>query len=237
MQDRYAGDVGDFSKFALMRQLEVLSSRPMGLIWYRHPDESHTNDGRHINYMSHPSWLNCDRALVEHLSQASSQEARSIRFLEGLPLFRQAPKTFDESCHPFSHAAFRRGEWFDRALSAVEGCDIVFADPDNGIRLSPQATASPKHIERSEFVELARRHPVLVAYHHFDRSQSHVGQMKILRDELAADLPGHKIEVLRYRRISPRAYVCAVQSQMAGGFEAVAAGLMASPWNYHWERL
>lgn len=237
MQDRYAGDVGDFSKFALMRQLEALSSRPMGLIWYRHPDESHTNDGRHIGYLSHPSWQNCDRALVDHLSQASNQPTRSIQFLEGLPLFRQSPKTFGESCHPFSHAAFRRDEWFDRATKAVEGCDIVFTDPDNGIRLTPRALPSPKHMERHEFVELAKLHPLLVAYHHFDRSQSHVRQMQLLRDELSSDLPGHKIEVLRYRRISPRAYVCAIQPPMVEGFETVMRSLTTSPWSYHWERL
>jgi hypothetical protein len=52
MQDRYVGDVGDFAKYALLRRL---CGQPgerairLGVVWCLFPDESLTNDGRHIS--------------------------------------------------------------------------------------------------------------------------------------------------------------------------------------------
>jgi hypothetical protein len=37
MQDRYAGDVGDYVKFALLRHL--CPGRRLGIAWYLHPDQ------------------------------------------------------------------------------------------------------------------------------------------------------------------------------------------------------
>ena len=39
MQDRYAGDVGDFSKFAITIALHEEIGGSIGVIWYRFPDE------------------------------------------------------------------------------------------------------------------------------------------------------------------------------------------------------
>ena len=52
MQDRYAGDVGDFVKLGLLRALSP--GRKLGMAWYRYPDESHNGDGRHITYLDQP---------------------------------------------------------------------------------------------------------------------------------------------------------------------------------------
>ena len=50
MQDRYAGDVGDFGKFALLRAL--CGGRSLGVCWYRtDAAEEKNNDGRHLDYL------------------------------------------------------------------------------------------------------------------------------------------------------------------------------------------
>lgn len=219
-----------------MRQLESLSSKPLGLIWYRHPDESHTNDGKHITYHTKPAWLSCDRALAEHMAKAANQPTRTIAFLESLPLFRQRVLGFSESCHPNGQSDWSREAWFGRALERVRGAEIVFVDPDNGIRTKATTKPSPKHIDLTEILRLAQNHKVVVAYHHFDRSQSHRGQMSTLSEVLKAHLPQHHIAVLRYRRISPRAYFCLVQPGLEVEFENQIARLNSHPWDYHWER-
>jgi hypothetical protein len=50
MQDRYAGDLGEFLKFGLLRWLAPPDSpRPrLGVIWYRTADEGHNADGKHV---------------------------------------------------------------------------------------------------------------------------------------------------------------------------------------------
>jgi len=63
MQDRYAGDVGDFGKFALLRYLFSNANYKIGVIWYRFPDESHNNDGGQIDYVNKSSFLDCDKYL------------------------------------------------------------------------------------------------------------------------------------------------------------------------------
>ena len=52
MQDRYAGDIGDFVKLGLLRALSP--GRKLGIAWYRFPDEDHNGDGRHVGYLDRP---------------------------------------------------------------------------------------------------------------------------------------------------------------------------------------
>ena len=60
MQDRYAGDLGDFLTFGLLRWL-VPSSGPLrlGVVWYRTLDEAHNADGKHIAYLQPGHRLPC----------------------------------------------------------------------------------------------------------------------------------------------------------------------------------
>src|SRR4029077_3434148 len=51
MQDRYAGDVGDYVTLALRRHLSG-ADRKLGIAWYLHPD---TTGGGHIRYLSDPA--------------------------------------------------------------------------------------------------------------------------------------------------------------------------------------
>ena len=83
MQDRYAGDVGDFGKFSLLRTLCRDDNNKLGVVWYRFPDESHNGDGRHIDYISNPQYNACDKELVKCLSKVITGE-RSIAHLEKL---------------------------------------------------------------------------------------------------------------------------------------------------------
>ena len=50
MQDRYAGDVDDYVKLALLRALAP--GRKLGVAWYLYPDEDHNADGRHVSYIT-----------------------------------------------------------------------------------------------------------------------------------------------------------------------------------------
>ncbi|MBR2655649.1 MAG: hypothetical protein IKD58_04010 [Loktanella sp.] len=47
MQDRYAGDVGDFVKPVLLGAISP--ERNLAVAWYQYPDEGHNGDGRSSN--------------------------------------------------------------------------------------------------------------------------------------------------------------------------------------------
>ena len=73
MQDRYAGDVGDFLKLGLLRALTAGVDAPrLGVNWYRTADESHNADGKHIGYLEpsnrhHRTLRACDPDLMARL--------------------------------------------------------------------------------------------------------------------------------------------------------------------------
>src|SRR5438128_2565034 len=55
VQDRYAGDVGDYLTLGLLRWLtssDAESGPRLGVVWYRTVDEVHNADGKHIAYLS-----------------------------------------------------------------------------------------------------------------------------------------------------------------------------------------
>ncbi len=52
MQDRYAGDAGDFGKLGMLRQIAGAGLK-VGINWYRtyKPQEHVKGDGKHIGYL------------------------------------------------------------------------------------------------------------------------------------------------------------------------------------------
>ena len=132
MQDKYAGDIGDFVKLGLLRAISP--ERKLGVTWYRFPNESHNTDGRHVSYLEQPDkYASVDPELFQYLRNVV-RDTRSITSL--LPVIPEAV-SFDESLDLASVPARQRRDWrrawFMRASKALSNCDVVFADPDNGI--------------------------------------------------------------------------------------------------------
>jgi hypothetical protein len=80
MQNRYAGDVGDFGKLGLLRQL-ISSQLDIGVNWYLVPDESHNADGKHIGYITDTRYNGCDDSLRNSLKEIVNSQ-RSVSALE-----------------------------------------------------------------------------------------------------------------------------------------------------------
>jgi hypothetical protein len=81
MQDRYAGDIGDFGKFALLRALEG-AGLSVGVNWYKTdtaPDEN-TPMG---NTEFRKNMSQCDPELYEKLNSIFENEPRSIAVAGG----------------------------------------------------------------------------------------------------------------------------------------------------------
>lgn len=81
MQDRYTGDIGDFGKLGLLRQLES-TGLSIGVNWYRTPDEMHNSDGLHISYLRSEQFRSCDPNLWAALGNIVNSGKREIAALE-----------------------------------------------------------------------------------------------------------------------------------------------------------
>ena len=146
MQNRYTGDIGDYVKLALLRALA--SGRKLGVAWYLYPDESHNDDGKHIAYLRDPNcWRGLDPDLFDTLVDVVRGE-RSVARLEASAIL--AADYFDAPLqtgnYPPSLRSEARNQWFSDLQSALSGCDLVFADPDNGL-----TDDQPTRLKTSDF--------------------------------------------------------------------------------------
>lgn len=86
MQDRYAGDVGDFVKYGLLRQLlrpSVLGQElRLAVLWYLVDDEDGNFDGKHISYITDERMRSCDPILYDTLRLLLSNKTRNVASVE-----------------------------------------------------------------------------------------------------------------------------------------------------------
>jgi hypothetical protein len=177
MQDRYTGDIGDFVKYALLRYLA--QDRCLGIAWYLYPDEAN-GDGRHTNYLSDPAeWRHRDPDLFDELrlivNDEHDQKPRDVSSIEQSPLFWDVSfsgERLDPNGLTPNERREYRAKWFERVLRDMKECDIVFADPDNGLCLdetfSPGEAKRWKRMPLSEAHRLAERQTAII-YHHNSR--------------------------------------------------------------------
>lgn len=224
MQDRYAGDVGDFGKFSLLRSLVDNTEYKLGVIWYLFPDESHNGDGGHIDYLTKAEFKNCDKYLCEKLSTVVNGH-RSVAELEKKELLPVNTVYFSDRLD--FHLKYpsqkkrdkedrkaKRQEWLNRALIKTSDCSAIFLDPDNGLQIEScskiNQMKSGKFAYYSEIAPLTKGKAVSIIYHHLNRHKNHGthgNQIRTRLDELRKIInPTGAIFALRYRPYSPRVY-------------------------------
>lgn len=213
MQDRYAGDVGDFGKFALLRALAP--GRKLGVCWYRCTGAGETNnDGRHIAYLESGAqrFRPLDEGAFDALKKLVRGE-RSVRALEALGLLDGA--TYHAELVPRGAA---RAEWFAELRRVMEPCDLVFGDMDNGFEWS---ALSPKCIAREEVRALRKRGRALLLYHHQTRRKGGAQKDYERMVEWLFEAGAQRVEGVRLRPYSSRFYL------LVDGDKALSGALKA----------
>src|SRR3984885_6915053 len=93
MQNKYAGDIGDYVKFAILRTLSP--ERRVGVAWWLFPASGPAGDGRHISYLKTPQIPAAQRAdwYARGVGGAAAREINKISAARPpirAPLFRAA---------------------------------------------------------------------------------------------------------------------------------------------------
>jgi hypothetical protein len=203
MQDRYAGDVGDFVKFGLLRALgDGAPPLKLGVNWYLAGDESHNADGKHVGYLQpstryHASLRSCDPDLMARLAQVVSAD-RSVAALEESGVLPVDSVTYSARLVDRMGDSARRA-WHRDALRSLVAADLVFVDPDNGIRNEHRGSKAGKFAFLDELADYATRGQSLVIYHHADRSAGGV----------AAQVPRRLAELAEGTDVAPMGAVVA----------------------------
>lgn len=233
MQNRYAGDVGDFGKIGMLRHL-AQSGLTIGVNWYLVPDESRNNDGKHIGYLTDPKFAGCDDVLLDSLRSIVGKE-RSVTAIEKLKLIIDA-RYYSEL---LSTPAIRN-EWHSGAMQCMNDCDIVFLDPDNGVLVKSVGHDSPKSIKyvlREEIIDYYAADKSVVFYNHRSREQESVYLKRF--DWLHAEprLSGASVFGLKFVRGTIRDYFFLVRPEHSSRVYCALEDIMNSSWQRHFEAL
>ena len=178
MQDRYAGDIGDYVKYALLRAIR--GTRRLGVAWYLHPDAGPTGDGKHIAYLERPGeWRRLDTELFDTLKELVGNR-RSVAAIQESGILGDAVFADERLAVAEVRVHDRerwRSRWFSRIQRQLAGCDLVFADPDNGLvpddRFRPATKVGAKGIQFSEAMALAEGRTAVIYHHNTRRRGGH----------------------------------------------------------------
>lgn len=277
MQDRYVADVGDFGKYGLLRCLAGMTCGnekhlKLGVIWYLTPScLGNPNDGKHLNYLDNlTKFKDCDKSLFCELKNIrekittleNGHRVRLLKFMrtEENPKVQKAALKYIQNPEILGEAIFfdellradtNRADWWGRARNKLKGkCDLLFLDPDNGLRIqygNEGATllgrdgSGQKHISKEEIREVLNDEwgaSGIVIYHHLGRhGGSHDKQIQQIAKALADMAPKRTtVRALRYRRGSSRVFFILIRKQKEMLLSRINS-LGDSPWieNNHFQ--
>lgn len=223
MQDQYAFDIGDFGKCGLLRR--VTEDRRLGVVWYRVPNGGN-QDGKYTQYLSDDKrnqYKRCDEDLFNRFRAAFQMGIRSVAAISTATILPETTVYFPDQLdfrHILQPANTRRGKderlalrssWVRRASEAVQQCDIVFLDPDNGLEVPSclsYYTKGPKFAFKNELKTFLKTAKLVVLYHHLNRHKKYGTHERQMHDRSAELREALNVRVLhvRFAPYSPRAF-------------------------------
>ena len=220
MQNRYVGDIGDYVKYALLRRILEVEGGQLGIAWYLYPDEAN-GDGGHTEYLDRPkseSWRHLDCDLFGKLKAIVHRDERCIHAIQrDSEIFGSNTQFFSEvlkppgALRPNTVANFRarqewRKQWFAKLHSKLDGCNVIFADPDNGLfETRNYRYGTVRHWKRLPLREVETLadcgRTVVIYHHHTHRKGGHTAEINYWLREL-----GRNTIAVRSSAWAPRSF-------------------------------
>ena len=210
MQDRYAGDIGDYGKIALLKALYE-QGFSIGINWYKtdflnaekNSDGTFKkNDGK---YQIPENLYQCDPELAMKLSEIYCSKKRSIDALEKADLIPEA------IYYNKSITIAERNNWHQKALKKLKPADIVFLDPDNGLLVKSVTKSSQRSVKYTFYEEvrdyLAQGQSVLVYNHRCRKPEEQYFQEICERVQSSAGIDHNDILKITFPKYTVRDYI------------------------------
>jgi hypothetical protein len=245
MQNRYAGDVGDYAKFVLLYELIKNSSSNIviGLNWYLSTDETHNLDGKHVGYLKLPrdeknEYCLCSPVVYSKLARIGLKPSRrNIRGLEKskiLPentIYHNKLLSYERLQGKENRLKYRK-KWVAAAFEKLKPADIIFFDQDNGIEVKSVKKTDLKAVKycfHDEYSDCFKDGKSIILYNHRNRQPAVANKNRIL--EIYKILPGlKKIKVLTFHRGSARDFIILSQDRHVSLFNRTIASLTKEKW-------
>ena len=132
MKNQYFGDIYDYIKYGLLRQLNCYGRISTSVCWML-TENVDRRDGHRVNYLQEPAvWRDFDAPVFDCLRTAVlNRKERHVRVIEKSGLLPNT--TFYRNL--MNDATAERSRYFDGFLTSANGRELVFFDPDNGLEI------------------------------------------------------------------------------------------------------
>jgi hypothetical protein len=167
MKNQYFGDVQDFRKYGLLRQLTGFGQVRLGVVWLLTPDDTRS-DGNKLEYLTQPDrYRDSDSELFDALRACVLEDdQRNVSQVQSfLP-----NATFFADLIPDDPEGRKRT--MRAAQQAISDTELVFFDPDNGLEVASCAKGkknSSKYVYWDEIYGTYQNGHSVLMYQHFPR--------------------------------------------------------------------
>lgn len=233
MKNQYVGDVNDFAKYGLLNWLSGRRSAAarlrLGLVWYLTQDLASPEGGR-IQYLDLPrpnAYSAADGALLDRLTQIVREAQRDISQIEQRQVLPADTVFFSRPMVPAD-----RREWFEDAVRATSGCDLVFLDPDKGLARSAVFRPRPEYATLDEVYRLNARGQTVIVIQFLHRLERHAAQLRSWTKDLTSVLPCDAPPpfALRWHGMASLGFLVVPGVRHASTITRRIRRLLTSPW-------
>ena len=233
MKNQYFGDIGDYGKYGLLQFLAE-HGVSISVNWYLTQNDG-SPDGKFTKYLSNERFRKYSPVLYDTLREYVVEKGRrdvlvmnETGLIPGAKYFAVPLPALDAL--PANERKRCRDEWHQKALSFCAGSDLVFLDPDNGIRQQGQSL-SPKD-NKYVFVEEAADYyeAGLNVVYYCHKGRRTTDQWNEYKNLLRTAIPAAELFDLTFHRGTQRSYIFALQDSSAANLKQLLNAFLATEW-------
>ena len=234
MKNQYFGDIGDYGKYGLLRCLAE-QGLSIAVNWYLTPNDA-SNDGSIRGYLSKEKDRRYDPELFDVLREMCDHKEQDVRLFAKRGMIPGAiyhdsfvePEPDSSLSVPEKRAA--RECWHRKALEACAGAELVFMDPDNGLRSGrPSARKdAPKFVYASEVCDYYDRDQDVVYYCHKGRRTD--AQWERAKHIMLGGHPEAALMGVTYHRGTQCSYIFMVHPEGEAIYHKLLKGFLETAW-------
>lgn len=224
MQDNYIGDIGDYGKYGLLREV-CAEAMSLSVNWYRVVPKKtgKKDDGKYINYLSMPQlYREYDPTLFDSLYKiVKLEQERRIERIE--------KENVLQAVYFSKEIGAGRLSWHRQALEKTQGTEVVFLDPDNGLETSKMYQtdgATEKHVRWAELKDYYTRGQNVILYQHrpqmMKKEKCIESVMHFQKNYLLADC----VKVLEFPKYTNRFYFMFLHENFKTTFDRICCSMV-----------
>ena len=234
MKNQYFGDIGDYGKYGLLR---YLAERGLSIAvnWYLTPNDA-SNDGNIRGYLSKEKDRRYDSELYDVLREMCACEEKDVRLfaergmIPGAIYYGRVVEPEPDSRLSVAEKCEARACWHRSALEFCAETDLVFMDPDNGLRSGcPSARKdAPKFVYAAEVCDYYDRGQDVVYYCHKGRRTGE--QWERAKHNMLDCRPEATLMGVTYHRGTQRSYIFMLHPERKEMYRKLLNGFLGTAW-------